>query len=181
MTYTFDDAGQRQTMTVAGQVPVTYDWDEAGRLLSITQAGSSVTNTYDDAGRVVTATMPNGIVATYGYDDASRMTSISYVNGGTPVGDLVYAYDATGRRSSVSGSLARTGLPAAVTSATYDAANRLATWGSTTVGYDLNGNVVSEGSAGDTTSPTTLAPSPQRRSPTTRSTSRGRHRRTTWL
>jgi hypothetical protein len=36
-----------------------------------------------------------------------------------------------GRRSSITGSLARTGIPYAVTSATHDANNRLTSWGGT--------------------------------------------------
>src|SRR5262249_47986664 len=40
---------------------------------------------------------------------------------------------------------ARTGLPAVLSSATYDAGNRIATWGGTSFSYDLNGNLTSDG------------------------------------
>ena len=53
----------------------------------------------------------------------------------TPVG--------SGRRSA--GMYARTGLPAALTSATYDDANQIATFGGTTFSYDDNGNLTSDG------------------------------------
>jgi RHS repeat-associated protein len=45
----------------------------------------------------------------------------------------------------VGGTYARTGLPAALTSATYDDANQIATFGVTTFTYDDNGNLTSDG------------------------------------
>ena len=53
--------------------------------------------------------------------------------------------DAAGNRTSVGGSWARTGLPLALASATYDGANRLTAWGSTSLTYDLNGNLIADG------------------------------------
>lgn len=43
------------------------------------------------------------------------------------------------------GTWARTNLPAALVSATYDAANQLAQWGATTVSYDANGSLANDG------------------------------------
>jgi RHS repeat-associated protein len=60
-------------------------------------------------------------------------------------GGLTYAYDANRQRTSVGGSYARTGQPAALTSATYDDANQVATYGGTTFSYDDNGNLTSDG------------------------------------
>ena len=71
-----------------------------------------------------TLTYPNAIVATLGYHSANRLTSLSYMLGQTTIGDLTYIYDASGRRTAVGGSWARTGLPQALATATYDAANR---------------------------------------------------------
>src|SRR5262249_46819746 len=65
--------------------------------------------------------------------------------GATTLGDLAYAYDAAGRRTSVGGSWARTGLPPAMASASYDAANRITAWGGTSFSYDANGNLTSDG------------------------------------
>jgi RHS repeat-associated protein len=63
----------------------------------------------------------------------------------TMLGDVTYLYDAAGQRTSVGGSLARTGIPAALTSATYDAGNRLTAWDATSFSYDPNGNLTSDG------------------------------------
>ena len=43
------------------------------------------------------------------------------------------------------GAWARTGLPAALAAATYDAANRITAWGGTGFIYDLNGNLTGDG------------------------------------
>ena len=65
-------------------------------------------------------------------------TSLTDTLGATTLGDLTYTYDAAGKRAGVGGRLARTNLPPALTSATYDAANRIARWGGTSFTYDLN-------------------------------------------
>jgi RHS repeat-associated protein len=145
VNYTYDADGRRATMTVFGQPQVTYGYDDAHRLTSITQGTGVVSITYDNANRRSTLTYPNGILATYGYDDANQLTSLTYTLGQTTVGNLTYTYDAAGQRTTVGGSWARTGLPQALSSATYDAANRIATWAGQIFSYDANGNLASDG------------------------------------
>jgi RHS repeat-associated protein len=145
VTYTYDAAGRRATMTVTGQTAVSYTYDNANRLTAVTRGSASVAVTYDNADRRSTLTFPNGIVATYGYDNANQLTSLVYTLSGSPVGDLTYTYDLAGNRTSVGGSWARTGFPATLTSATYDAGNRLTARDSTSFTYDLNGNLTNDG------------------------------------
>jgi RHS repeat-associated protein len=144
VTYTYDGDGRRATMTVAGQLAVSYGYDDAHRLTSVTQGALAVALTYADTNRRQTVTLPNGIVTTYAWDMASQLIGLTYTQGGNPLGTLTYTYDAVGNRASVGGTWARTGLPQAVT-ATYDAANRLIQWGGTSMSYDLNGNLASDG------------------------------------
>jgi YD repeat-containing protein len=132
-------------MTVAGQSAVNYSYDNADRLIGLTRGTAAVSITYDSADRRTSLTLPNGIVVEYGYDDDSRLTSLTYKQGGSPIGDLTYAHDAVGQRTTVDGSYARTGLPAALASASYDDANQIATWGGTSFTYDDNGNLTSDG------------------------------------
>ncbi|RQU35305.1 hypothetical protein DF142_27275, partial [Burkholderia cenocepacia] len=146
VAYTYDAASRRASFQVSGQNAVTYGYDNANRLTGITQGSAQVGFTYDTASRRSTLTLPNGIVATYSYDVASQLTGISYANGSTTVGNLTYAYDNAGRRTQIGGTLASMNLPAALTSATYDADNRLTNWGGTALTYDANGNVVGDGS-----------------------------------
>ena len=144
--YAYDAAGRRTAQTLAGQPAVGYAYDAADRLTSITQGSAAVGFGYDDAGRTLTTTLPNGITESDGYDAATRLASISYTLGATALGDLAYGYDPSGHRTSVGGSLAAVTLPAALTSATYDAANRLTAWGATALGSDQDGNLTSDGS-----------------------------------
>ncbi|MFZ6736056.1 RHS repeat-associated core domain-containing protein, partial [Undibacterium sp. Ji42W] len=78
--------------------------------------------------------------------DAGQLTGITYKKADNSlIGDLAYTYDANGRRTKTSGSLAKTDLPDTTSTTSYDANNRLATWGSQILNYDANGNLTSDG------------------------------------
>jgi RHS repeat-associated protein len=145
VSYQYDVLGRRTQMTVPNQSPVAYAYDAASRLTSITQGSSVVQFSYDAANRRTTLTLPNGVSTQYGYDAASQLAALTYKLGGATLGDLQYAYDAAGNRIQVSGSWARTGLPQAMTAATYNANNQQLTFGSQSQVYDLNGNLASDG------------------------------------
>jgi RHS repeat-associated protein len=145
VTYTYDDAGRRATMQVAGQAQVAYTYDNADRLTGITQGSASVAFGHDDASRRTSLTLPNGIVVEYRYDDDSRLTGLTYKYSGSPIGTLTYGYDAAALRTTVGGTWARTNLPAALASATYDDANQIATFGGVLYSYDANGNLANDG------------------------------------
>jgi YD repeat-containing protein len=113
------------------------------------QGSSTVGFAYDSANRRTTLTLANGVTLTYGYDNANQLTSITYRDAAsTLLGDLTYGYDPAGRRTAMGGSFARTGLPSAIASATYDVNNRLTNWNGAALSYDANGNLL--GFAGDT-------------------------------
>ena len=144
--YAYDADGRRTKLSIPGQADVTYTYDNANRLTGITKGTDQVGFTYDAAGRRTTLNLPGGVAASYTYDATGQLTAIAYTRAGITIGDLAYQYDAAGRRTQESGSLARRTMPAAVTSATYDAANRLTTWAGATLAYDANGNLKSDGS-----------------------------------
>jgi RHS repeat-associated protein len=123
-------------------------WVLCGKGSSWTPVGASsaVTFAYDDADRLTTKTLPDGITQSYSYDDAGQVTGISYANGSNSLGNLTYGYDAAGRNITMGGSWARTGIPSAVSSASYDAANELTAWGNTALTHDANGNLTGDGS-----------------------------------
>jgi YD repeat-containing protein len=100
---------------MAGQTAVSYTYDNTNRLTQIVQGSSSVTFTCDPANRRTSVTLPNGVVGTHGYDAASELTGMTYKNGSTTLGNLTYAYDGDGRRITIGGSFAKTGLPQAIT------------------------------------------------------------------
>jgi YD repeat-containing protein len=145
ISYTYDKADRRVSMTVNGQPTVTYEYDDANRLTSITQGASAVTLTYDNGNRRSSLVLPNGIELGYTYDNASQLTALTYTLGQSTLGTLTYGYDLAGLRIEVGGTWARTGLPQAVTSTSYDAANRLLQWSNQILSYDVNGNLASDG------------------------------------
>ena len=146
LDYSYDAASRRASATVAGQAALTYAYDNANRLTGLTRGSDTVGLSDDAADRRATLTLPNAIVASYSYDNANQLSAISYDKGATTIGDLSYGYDAAGQRTALGGSLGAMTLPAALASASYDAANRLTNWAGTALSYDLNGNLLSDGS-----------------------------------
>ncbi len=132
-------------MIVAGRPSVTYSDDDADRLTGIVQAASTLAIAYDLADRRTTLTLPNGIAVGHAYDVASQLTGLTYTHGAATLGTLTYSYDLAGRRTGVGGTWARTGLPATMSTATYDAANQILAWNGTPSTYDANGNLTSDG------------------------------------
>jgi RHS repeat-associated protein len=145
VSYTYDAAGRRTSLTVQGQGAITYGYDTADRLTQITQGSMTVTIGYDAAGRRTSLTLPNGVVTEYSYDAASRVVGQTFKNGAAVLGTLTYGYDASGSRVSTGGTWARTGLPSAVASATYNAANQQTVFAGATQVFDLNGNLTNDG------------------------------------
>ncbi len=147
VSYQFDPAGRRTMLTASGQAPVGYTFDDANRLVQLVQGATTVGLAYDPANRQTQLTLPNGVSVTHGYDAAGQLTSLSYSQNNSTLGNLGYSYDLAGQRTSLTGSFARTGLPTALTSATYDAANRLTQWGTTSITYENTngGNMLTDG------------------------------------
>jgi RHS repeat-associated protein len=151
VNYTYDNASRRTTMTVVGQTQVVYTYDNANRLTTITQGTSTVTIGYDDADRRTSVTYPNTNSITYAYNVASELTTLTYKQGATTLGTLTYTYDAAGNRIKTGGTFARSNLPPALSTATYNANNQQTVFGTTTETYDLNGNLSTTADAGVTT------------------------------
>lgn len=154
VTYVYDAAGRRSSLTVTGQAAVNYTLDSSNRLTQIAQGSANTSFGYDTDNRRYTMTLPNNVATTYCYDNDSRLTGLFYSTGGTTttcpngtynLGDLTYAYDATSRRTQVGGSFARTNLPQPVVTTAYDFGNQLTNWNGATPSYDLNGNMLSDG------------------------------------
>ena len=74
-----------------------------------------------------------------------QVTGLPYRLASVRIGDLAYTYDRAGNRIQFGGSWARTGLPQPVTSATYNAADQILSWGTQGLTHDLNGNLTNDG------------------------------------
>jgi RHS repeat-associated protein len=151
------NGGPRATLSAPNQSQVSYTYGSGDRLSQISQGTANVSFTYDSLSRRASLTLPNGISVGYGYDTGGQVTGLTYTLSGSTMGQLTYGYDNAGQRLTVSGSYARTGLPAATSTQNppqYDAANRLSSWNGTSLRYDANGNLLCEGWNG-TSCPTT--------------------------
>lgn len=147
LTYGYDIANRRQSLTVAGQPTIDFSYFTDDQLKTITRGTNVVTFAYDVGNRPDTTTLPNGVVEDWSYDAAGRMTGVSYAKAGqSSLGALSYGSDAAGRRTTVWGASSRITLPSATTAnAVYNAASQLTSWNGTTLGYDNNGNLTSFG------------------------------------
>jgi RHS repeat-associated protein len=83
--YTYNVAGQLQTVTDPNAGVTTYNYDSLGRLSTVVDANNVrvLTLTYDNADRVATRTDSQGYRLTYGYDKLDRVTTITYPDGTT--------------------------------------------------------------------------------------------------
>jgi RHS repeat-associated protein len=144
--YTYNSVGRLSTMTVTGQPSVGYTYDDMDRLTLITQGLNVVGFGYDSINRLTSTTLPNNVVMEYDYDGGtSQLAGITYKRGTTVLGDLTYTFDAAGRVNKIGGTFARTNLPPAFTSPTYNALNQLTQKGAQSLTYDANGNLTGDG------------------------------------
>ena len=153
ITYTYDDVGLRETMSINGQEVVEYEFDDAYQLIQVAQGTNIVGIGYDVAGRRESLTYPNGTSTTYIFNDASRLESLVHQGPAGLIESLTYTYDAAGNRKT----LTRTNgiasnLPDSVQAA-YDAANKQIEFNSATpnLTYDLNGNLETQTDVSGTT------------------------------
>jgi YD repeat-containing protein len=138
-------------MTVVGQPQVTYTYDNANRLTQVAQGSQVASLAYDDADRRTSITYPNTNSITYAYNVASELTTVTYKKGTTTLGTLTYTYDAAGNRFKTGGTFARSNIPPALTTTSYNANNQQTVFGTATETYDLNGNLATFTDASGTT------------------------------
>jgi len=78
----YDNIGRRKSVTFFPGTPdarsVTYHYDNANRLDTITSPAGPFTIGYDTLSRKQTVTFPNGITADHGYDDLDRLTGLTH-------------------------------------------------------------------------------------------------------
>jgi RHS repeat-associated protein len=152
VSYTYDPAGLRQSMTAGTQATVLYSYDNTERLGSVGNGTFNAQYSYDGGGRRTGLTLPYGVSESYIYDSDSHVTAINYLENGSFLENLEYSYDSDGRRLTTYGSIAGAVLtfPPPVSSATYGNANQLSTWNGTNATNDLNNNLTFNPASNDT-------------------------------
>jgi len=118
--YTYNAAGERQSMSLEGEEAAAYGYNADGQLTGITTPNGDVSFAYDHEGSRSQTVLPDGDSENYSYNAGSQLTGITYQRpGGEELGDLQYERDALGRVTTLSGSYARTSLPEAFSEASY--------------------------------------------------------------
>ena len=150
--YTYDTVGRRQTMQVAGQPVVNYDYYDNGWLENIRQVVNVVEQKfnfmYDDGGRRERLKYFNGInlitETVYGFDNASRLLEMKHLNSVSQILEQVnYGYDANGNRISMDRPSVNLPLPNAASNTSYNEANQMLSFNDKNIVYDNNGNMIS--------------------------------------
>ena len=99
--YEYDEAGRRVTMTVGGAPSIRYIYDAASRLKEINRGGETIALDYDESGRRQALRYSNGAQTNYEYDLGSRLTRIYHQGpAGNLIDELLYTYDGEGNRIS---------------------------------------------------------------------------------
>ncbi|MGI8552352.1 MAG: RHS repeat-associated core domain-containing protein, partial [Dehalococcoidia bacterium] len=118
--YGYDDAGRLTSVSNALSNVWQYQYDTANRPLTVQDPlGNTTTYSFDPAGNATAVQTPNQSVATanaYHYDARNRLSELD--PGGSSAQAIRYAYDASGRRTSMTD-------PSGTTSYGYDSADRL--------------------------------------------------------
>ena len=142
--WSYDAIGRRTELSRPNSVKTSYTYDSLSRLLSISHAKrknilDGATYTIDAAGNRTSRTpLPSGTDTNYAYDDLYQL--ITATQDSSTVES--YTYDEIGNRLSSIG----------VSPYVYNTSNELISKPGTAYTYDNNGNLLSKGDAGGTTS-----------------------------
>lgn len=144
LTYTWSPGGLLATILYPEQtVPVTYGYDDAGRMTSVTDWNATETAFDYDANSNLTTVASPTVTDTFGYDRANRIETIAWTAGSTQLGSLNYTRTANGLLAGVT----TTGLPDGPTTYGYDARDQLTSAEDVDFAYDLAGNVTRHATA----------------------------------
>ena len=123
VSYGYDAAGNRTSITYPDSKVASYEYDELNRMDTVSASWFSgdTTYAYDAAGRLIITTLPSStdITADYGYDAANRLVGITSADTSATISALDYELDANGNRTQV------TDVNSDVTSYDYDGLDRL--------------------------------------------------------
>ncbi len=156
LSSTYDLAGRRTRLTWPSPFSghVDYGWDLADRMTSAAEgpsAGAAATYAYDDFGRRITLSRAGSATTSWSYAAGSRDWSMTHDLAGTTA-DVTYqfAFNPAGQAvsRSVSNSAYRYAAPAVNEAYTRDGLNRYVTVGGVGFGYDARQNLTGDGVRG---------------------------------
>ncbi|MCG3155067.1 MAG: hypothetical protein DKINENOH_01669 [bacterium] len=108
ISYTYDPAGNRVSVSLNGTLYLAYAYDGANRLVKINRGSSDYAFGYDKLSRRILLRFPNGATTGYAYDPLSRLTNVKtvgrrrflWLSFGYVIEQIDYTYDAAGNRLS---------------------------------------------------------------------------------
>jgi len=146
VSYEYDANGNLTKLIYPGNKNVIYTYDELNRLktVKIDWLNQTATYNYDDAGRLISLINFNGTVTNYGYDNANRLTAFdNKKSDATILASYSFTLDANGNRTQIIQN-----EPFATTPITQDVVysyntqkNRLLTANTANFGYDDEGQL----------------------------------------
>jgi RHS repeat-associated protein len=153
LTYTHDVDGNRDSLTFPDNVQFTFEFDGLDRMNGIVDNNSTTIAalSYDAAGRRKTLT--GGVTSTYGFDPIGRLASLNHNLAGTAQ-DVTYTYSAYNPASQLLGQTLSnegyqwSGGTAANSDYTVNGLNQYTSIGGSSMSYDDNGNLTSDGTTG---------------------------------
>ena len=156
VSYTYNQASQRVSMTAADRPIVNYTYDNYGRLSTIAQnlgqALETFTYNYDILSRRASLQRPNSITTDYSYDQSNRLTRLKHQKINNPaIEDFQYAYNADDEISSINSLFSNNQLPVNQTVSTANSTNRIQQFGTASFTFDDMGQTTSKTIAGSGT------------------------------
>ena len=133
--YAYDPLSRRTQLQLLNGVNTTYAYDAANRLLSQQSAVGNRQYTYDSLGNRKSMADPAGTHA-YTYDPLSQVTNVDYPTG-FAFADTTFTLDAVGNRTQV--------VAGSATAYTANNLNQYSAVGGSSLTYDPNGNLTSDG------------------------------------
>ena len=101
--FSYDDAGNRLSLTDAESNTTTWGYDAIGRMVAeMNELNDSRLFEYDPAGNLFRRTDRNGRVIEFAYDDIGRVKWETWFDGATTVNTITTAYGAESRVTSIS-------------------------------------------------------------------------------
>ena len=147
IAYGRDANGRVTSRQVKGQSAVTYTYDGNGNMSSAALGSTSVSRTYDARNALTANTRSNGVAGVYSFDPVGRPTAISEKSGSSTLISRAFTYDLAGQITSAALS-AGLELSTHASTGTFDAANELTTFGSSTYTNDADGNRLAQTTTG---------------------------------
>lgn len=137
ISYNYDPASNQTRVTYPNKVTSAFSYDAANRITAIVDGSNgrvfrTLSYALDKVGNRTTVA-DNSVATNYAYDALNELLSSA-----TGSAKTSWTYDAVGNR------IKQTAPKGAVTSYTYDSADRMVTAGASTFTYDKNGNQLTE-------------------------------------